>query len=498
MVCTDAMAFGDDPTASQPTAGQPTVGPPTLPPPVPPGYPSTPPPFHAAGGWAGGSPRPLSTPPSTPRPASSPDSGPRRGRGPRVTALVVGLLVAGFLGGLGAGAVYSRVSNTTDVPTAQQFPTQPTPPVERSVPSTTIPDPGPSGGGQLPTDPTDPSGGYGGSGPYGGSRPSGPGSNPSQGGSQGGLSSTDAAAVADKVTPGVVDINTVTGRGEGAGTGMVLTASGRVLTNNHVIAGATRIVATDVDTGKQYNAEVVGTDPTDDVAVIQLKGASGLGTVHTGDSTKVATGDPVVAVGNAGGRGGLPTVVSGDVVATGQEITVTDETGQGAEHLTGLIQIDAPIEPGDSGGPLANTDGEVVGINTAASADSVRGLASGEGYAIPINSALRIAKQIVAGDASGNVHVGVRGVLGVNVDPSATRSGGAAVVDVASGSGAESAGVTAGSVITSLDGKDIGSADALTSAIGGHKPGDKVELGWTDGDGATHTATVTMGEGPPD
>ena len=317
------------------------------------------------------------------------------------------------------------------------------------------------------------------------------------------MSSAEAAAVADEVTPGVVNINTRTGRGEGAGTGMILSGDGLVLTNNHVIEGATEIVVTDADSGEQYRAEVVGTAPTDDVAVIQLDGASGLDTVDTGDSSEVAVGDPVVAIGNAGGRGGMPTVVTGGVVATEQSITVTDEMGGGAERLSGLLQIDAPIEPGDSGGPLANSEGEVVGINTAASADSINGRTTGEGYAIPINAALRIAEQIESGQESADVHIGPRGVLGVSVDPTAGNSpaaspvAGAAVIDVAAGSGAEAAGAGTGSGITSLDGERVTSADDLTAAMAGRDPGDEVELGWTDANGDVRTATVTLGEGPP-
>lgn len=316
--------------------------------------------------------------------------------------------------------------------------------------------------------------------------------------------SADTSAVAAKVVPGVVNINTVTAQGEGAGTGMVLTASGQVLTNNHVVAGATKIVVTDADTGKQYQAKVVGTAPTQDVAVLQLVGASKLGTVKTGDSTTVAAGDAVVALGNAGGRGGLPTVVSGNVVALGRSITASDPSGSNARRLTNLIQVDAQIEPGDSGGPLANANGEVIGINTAASTNG-QGVAAGEGYAIPINTALSIVKQIESGRETDVVRIGPRGVLGVQVVPAgaggalggATVVGsGASVAGVAPGSGAEKAGVSVGSTITSLDGTPITGADALTSAMDRRKPGDKVTLGWTDPSGQSRTAPVTLIEGP--
>src|SRR5882757_1789430 len=182
--------------------------------------------------------------------------------------------------------------------------------------------------------------------------------------------STTSATAAQQV--GVVDINTVlTYQGaEAAGTGMVLTSSGEVLTNNHVVEGATSIKVTIVSTGATYTAKVVGTDPTDDVAVIQLQNASGLQTAKFGDSSDVKAGDAVTAVGNAGGTGGTPSAAKGSVTATGQTLTASDENGSNAETLTGMIEINAAVVAGDSGGPLYDADGNVIGMDTAASTSS--------------------------------------------------------------------------------------------------------------------------------
>ena len=310
------------------------------------------------------------------------------------------------------------------------------------------------------------------------------------------------------MVPGVVNINVLTAQGQGAGTGITLSADGIVVTNNHVVRGATRIVVTDADTGERYEAKVLGTAKTKDLAVIQLQDAKGLDTVQLGDSDSVKVGDAVVALGNAGGQGGSPSVVTGNVTALGRSITASDESGNEAQRLNDLIQIDANIVPGDSGGPLANADGEVIGINAAASATNEVS-SNDEGYAIPINAAMDIVDQIKAGKASDVVRIGARGVLGVSVasvadDPFGQGQGqgaavaGATVAAVADGSGAAKAGVTQGSTITAVDGKKIDSAEALTSALDGAKPGEQVKLAWTDANGQSRTATVTLTEGPPD
>jgi S1-C subfamily serine protease len=316
--------------------------------------------------------------------------------------------------------------------------------------------------------------------------------------SAGSLTAAEVAAVATSVEPGVVDVNTVLGNGigRGAGTGVVLTPNGEVVTNNHVVDGATSITVTVADTGQTFPAAVVGTDPTEDVAVLQLRGASGLHTAPIGDSASVAVGDEVVALGNAGGVGGKPDVVTGTVVALDQTITATDESGANPETLSGLIQTDAPLQPGDSGGPLVDRSGRVVGLDTAASAGRRFRFGGTAGFAIPIAQVRSIAGQIVSGHASSTVHLGVSGFLGVVLAPD---SGSGAVVDgVQPGSAAEAAGLAPGDTITSVDHQATPTPDALSSLIKQHHAGAKVSLGWTDTANGRHTATVTLGSGPAD
>jgi S1-C subfamily serine protease len=314
-------------------------------------------------------------------------------------------------------------------------------------------------------------------------------------------SSSVPAAVTAKVDPGLVDINVVLSyQGESAaGTGQVLTSSGEVLTNNHVIDGATSISAVDVGNGKTYTASVVGYDRTGDLAVIQLHGASGLTTVSTTDSSKVAVGQSVIAIGNAGGSGGQPSAAPGTVTTLNQAITASDDGGGNSEQLTGLIEVDADVQPGDSGGPLVNTSGEVVGIDTAASESDQFSNAGGNGYAIPINTALSIAKQIEAGKSSTAVHVGPTPFLGVEVGDGggcAVAATGATVVLVAPSSPAQSAGLSTCDVITSLGGQSVTTPQSLSTIIATHAASDSVTLGWVDPEGQQHTTTVKLASGP--
>lgn len=279
-------------------------------------------------------------------------------------------------------------------------------------------------------------------------------------------------------------------RAEAAGTGIVLTASGEVLTNNHVVEGSTSLEVTDVSTGRQYTATVVGTDKTDDVAVLQLQNVSGLTTASIA-TTSATIGDAVTAVGNAGGAGTL-TAAPGTVTDLGQSITTQPEGADASENLTGLIQTNAAIQAGDSGGPLLNSAGSVVGIDTAASSGS----ATVTGFAIPISTALRIADDILAGDTSGGVSLGYPAFLGIEVAPDASVVG-AGVAQVIDGTPAASSGLTAGDVITSVDGTPINSADALTQALAGHAPGDSVTIGYTDQvTGASASTQITLAQGP--
>jgi S1-C subfamily serine protease len=333
-----------------------------------------------------------------------------------------------------------------------------------------------------------------------------------------GATTLTTAQIASKVDPGLVDVVSTLGyqNGEAAGTGQVLTSTGEVLTNNHVIDGATSVKVRDIGNGRTYTAKVVGYNKTKDVAVLQMQNASGLQTVSL-SSAGVQAGQKVVAVGNALGKGGTPSVATGKVTATGRTITASDEDAGNAEQLHGLIQTNAGIQPGDSGGPLLNTAGDVVGMNTAASSN-ISTTAFGtqseqpatQAFAIPITEATSIASQIKAGQASSTVHIGATAFLGVEVSPESgaggfggfgngdgsSTSGGATVAGVVNGSAAAQAGLAQGDVITSVAGHTIASSTDVSSALAAHHPGDKISLSWTDQSGQSQTATVTLGSGP--
>jgi S1-C subfamily serine protease len=324
-----------------------------------------------------------------------------------------------------------------------------------------------------------------------------------------GIASTNSvlttSQIAAKTDPGLVDIVTTLGlqNGEAAGTGQVLTPNGEVLTNNHVIDGATSIRVTDIGNGQTYPAKVIGYDQTRDIAVLQLQGASGLQTVNLGNSGSAAVGQKVVALGNAGGKGGTPSVAVGHITGLNASITASDASSGTSERLTGLIHHNAPIQPGDSGGPLVNTAGQVIGINTAASSGFQFQSARTQAFTIPINEARTIAGQILAGHSSSTVHIGPTGLLGVEVMPAgdAAANGvqagsGAAVAGVVQGDPAAQAGITAGDVITSVDGHRVTSPSALQAALEQHHPGDSVSVGWTDQSGQAHSATLTLTTGP--
>ena len=338
------------------------------------------------------------------------------------------------------------------------------------------------------------------------------GSQPRRSGTSSG--SLDLSALGAMVDPGLVDINTQLGNpnAQAAGTGIVISSSGEVLTNNHVINGATSISVTDIGNGQTYPATVVGYDRSHDIAVLQLQGASGLQTASIGDSSGVVVGDAIAAIGNAGGRGGTPSITGGTVSALNQTVTVSDDTG-GSEQLAGLIQVAADVQPGDSGGPLVNTAGQVIGVDTAGSAGSRLRPSGGEGLAIPINDAIAISTQIEAGNASATIHIGPTGILGVLVQQPSTpakpgqrgrfsnrhrpAAAGALVAGVTPGSPAEQSGLTTGDVIVSLDAATVDSLATLTSLLAAHHPGDSVQLAWIDPAGQQHTATVQLAAGPP-
>ena len=305
--------------------------------------------------------------------------------------------------------------------------------------------------------------------------------------------------IAAKVNPAIVDINTTIGSGEAAGSGMIIGSDGEVLTNNHVVSGSTSITVTVQGRSDQYTAHVVGVDVGDDVAVIQIdQSVSGLPTVTFANSSSLQVGDTVVAIGNALGRGGAPHATQGQVTALDQTITASE--GQGSsETLDGMIQSDAVIYPGDSGGALVNTSSQVVGMITAGEAQGFRS-ASDTGYAISANNAVGVANRIRAHEIAADLTYGQVGFLGVSVQSldSATASrlglnvsSGALVTSVQSNSPADNGGITRGSVITRVGGSSVTSADSLGTAIRSHKPGESVSVTFVTTSGS-HTVNVSL------
>ncbi len=319
----------------------------------------------------------------------------------------------------------------------------------------------------------------------------------------------DVRSIASRVAPAVVDINTTFtsfsmpgAAGRAAGTGIILTSSGEVLTNNHVIQNASTIRVT-VDSGSTYTAEVLGVDPTHDVALLQLQGASDLPTATLADSSSLVIGEEVVAMGNALGRGGAPSVTAGTITGLDRSIIARSDIG-GGEHLQNLIQTDAAISPGDSGGPLVNADGQVVGMITAG-ANVHTSTSTNVAFAIPADDAISVVDQVRSGNEGPNVIIGEAGYLGIEVAPldpgTAARLGlgsdanGVLVAGTLANGPAEQAGIATGSVITAVDGQKISSADQLGSALHQHAPGEQVQVTWVDGSGS-HTATVRLTSGP--
>jgi len=311
------------------------------------------------------------------------------------------------------------------------------------------------------------------------------------------------SAVAAAVDPSLVDVVCTLGyqNAISAGTGLVLTSSGEVLTNNHVIDGATSVKVTDVGNGRTYPVTVVGYDQTGDVAVLQAQGASGLKTVTLGSQSKVTVGQAVIALGNADGKGGIPAVATGKVTGLNESITATDEAEHTSEHLTGLIRTSVPLQSGDSGGPLVTNAGTVIGMDTAASSGYEFHSGAAEGFAIPIGQAVSVARQIAAGRTSATVHIGATGFLGVEVGvyvvPFTARTD-VVVVGTMPGLPAARAGLAPGDVIVSINGHAVASPFGIQTLLEQHHPGDRVSIGWLDPSGQAHTATVVLATGPAD
>ncbi len=382
----------------------------------------------------------------------------------------------------------------------------------------------------------------------------GAGTAPGAGGTSGAsITGAPLQRVENAVQPGLVVINSrlqddgadISGA---AGTGMIISRSGLVLTNNHVIDASNGLTATVVSTGKSYPAIWLGYDKGSDIAVIKLEGASGLTPVPLGNSSAVRVGDGVVAMGNANGTGRIATV-TGAITGLNRAITASDEgSGESAEYLTGMLQTDADIIQGDSGGPLVSTAGKVIGMDTAASSD-VMASQQNVGFAIPINKAMTVARQIIAGKPGPGVHVGATGFVGVLV-PSAPDGGrstqtsprvqlqqmeeseqqglgpggsaytgpdgclanaadagipghiapassGALVLGALCQSPAAAAGLTAGDVINAAAGQQVSSPASLTSILAAVPAGKKITISWVTPAGQTITRPVTLAQVPP-
>jgi S1-C subfamily serine protease len=304
------------------------------------------------------------------------------------------------------------------------------------------------------------------------------------------------AQIVAKVNPAVVNINVRLGNSNTgkAGTGIVLTSGGLVLTSNHVIAGGTQISAVDVGNGRTFNASVVGFDRSHDIAVIQLRNASNLKKITVANSSAVKVGDGIVAVGNAGGEGGTPKAVTGTVSGLDKAIVATDSDNQTSRRLTGMIEINADIKAGDSGGPVVNRSGQLIGVTTAASTEKEAVAGGGEGYAVPSDTAMSIARQIENGQGSDTIHIGQTALLGVSVGDGKGR--GAAVTGVVPGGPARGAGIRTGDVISAVDGDSVDSPDDLTAILDKHQPGDQVQVEWTDRNGNNRQADVQLATGP--
>ncbi|CAM3017523.1 trypsin-like peptidase domain-containing protein [Prescottella defluvii] len=305
--------------------------------------------------------------------------------------------------------------------------------------------------------------------------------------------------------PTIVTVTTRSALGTTAGTGIVLhpaESAAIVLTNHHVIDGGTEITVTSMYDMRRYPIEVVGYDSSRDLAVLRLAGGSGLPTATLGSSNSAHVGDPVTAIGNAEG-GGVPVPAPGAVTRLGVTVTTRNSADGSRNQLTGLIEVDADVRPGDSGGPLVNAFGEVIGVNSAGNAveRDVPQAPTPKSYAIPIDSAMELVDQVLAGRPSDTVHIGPTAQLGVGVrdhrDPQSNVQSGAEVTLVSFGSPAEGTGLARGAVITEFDGVPIRSASDLNVRMIALHPGDHVDLRWTDATGTPRSGSLVLTEGPP-
>ncbi len=314
--------------------------------------------------------------------------------------------------------------------------------------------------------------------------------------------------VASKVVPSVVMLETDLGRQSEEGSGIILSADGLIMTNNHVVAAAAspakgpggagapggpgapapKTTVTFAD-GRTAPFTVVGADPTSDIAVIRVQGVSGLTPISLGSSSDLRVGQPVVAIGSPLGLSG--TVTTGIVSALNRPVSTTGESGN-QNTVLDAIQTDAAINPGNSGGALVNMNGQLVGVNSAiatlgADSPDAQSGSIGLGFAIPVDQAKRIADELISTGKASHASLGVQ----VTNDKG---SPGAKIVEVVPGGAAATAGVPKDVVVTKVDDRPINSADALVAAVRSKAPGDKITLTFQDPAGGSRTVPVTLGK----
>ncbi|QCU79333.1 PDZ domain-containing protein [Citricoccus sp. SGAir0253] len=287
--------------------------------------------------------------------------------------------------------------------------------------------------------------------------------------------------------PGVLMVETLLMDGRGTGTGIVLSADGLAITNYHVVEDSSEVTVTIADTGESHTATVLGRDARHDVAVLRIDDARDLETVSI-DTSVPALGEPSAAVGNGRGQGYL-TAVTGEVTALGESIVASSGVPDDYARLTGLIETSADVVPGYSGGPLVDEDGQVVGITTAASQGE--DTESVDGYAIPVATALDVVAQVLSGEETDTVSIGVDGALGVVV---ATEEGAAVVKEVSPDSSAERLGLRAGDTVRAIDGRAVSSAAELSDLVNDRNVGDVVSVDWTTEDGRERSGEVALQE----
>lgn len=309
--------------------------------------------------------------------------------------------------------------------------------------------------------------------------------------------------VAEKVSPSVVSIVTSVNtqsifgaaQQQAAGTGIILSKDGYILTNHHVIDSASTVQVITSDGTTYDNVKVVGSDPLNDVAYLKIDGVNNLTPATMGDSSTLRVGQQVVAIGNALGQY-QNTVSSGIISGKGRPVTAGSGDGNSSESLTDLLQTDAAINPGNSGGPLLNYSGQVVGIDTAIASD-----AQGIGFAIPINATKGTTKMVLAGKGVQRAYLGVRYVevtaavakqYNLSVKSGAYVTADGANSAIVAGSPADKAGLKDKDIITKINGESVGVAGSVSTLAGEYAPGDTVDVTYIRG-GSEHTTKVTLG-----